>query len=206
MNNNSLGSHSALKRAYRWMNISASVLLITLFVTHVVYASYAHATSENWEDHIFVVDSDLHFKALNPLAGNALGYTIPFLSVGYVNREATERLEVDWEDIQRHEAKHVEQIKQFGLLKYYQLETWKREGLAEYVRGEPTLDICNPPEESNPNRLAYREYYIVTRYLIDEKGLSEDEVYAIDTYPIEVAESWVQSTLCNRQLDAPGTH
>ncbi len=185
--------HPIAKLANRLLNVA----LILLIATHGLYAWRAHTTAETWEDRVFVIERSWQFYLLNPMIGSGIGFALPYLSVAYINQEAIERLGTDVEGVRRHEAKHLEQESKLGLLSFWQLDEWKREGMAEYVRGKPTIRLCSPDPDENPNRLAYREFYVVTRYLIEEKGLTETEIYAFEEYPLKEAEEWLQNMHCN---------
>jgi len=118
----------------------------------------------------FIIERDWQFKLLHPL-NNRIGFALPFVSVAYVNREAIERLGTSIEGVRRHEGKHLEQVDYLGRLQYHRLEKWRREGMAEYVRGAPTISVYFPNPDEDANRLSYREFYVVTRYLIAQEGL-----------------------------------
>ena len=194
MTHKNLLKHPVIKNIGRIINVAALILL----ATHGMYAWQAHTTAQNWEERVFIIERTWQFRLLNPAIGNAIGFTLPYLSIGYVNREAIERLGVDIEPVRRHEAKHLQQANQLGLLQFWRLDEWKREGMAEYVRGEPTVSLCSPNPEEDPNRLAYREFYIVTRYLIEKKGLTEEDLYEFEGYPLEEAEKWLVRTHCSQ--------
>ena len=194
--------HPGFRKVNRVLNVAGLIFVAMLVSTHAAFAWKAHGASEHWEERIFVIDEAWQFRFLYPLGGQAIGFTLPPLSVGYVNRAAIEVLGTDIEGVRRHEAKHLEQADQLGLARYYGLETWKREGIAEYIRGGPTISVCAPSVDENPNRLAYRSYYVVVKYLIEELGLSEEDIYALDgakldSYPLEAAEEWLNETECS---------
>ena len=121
---------------------------------------------------VFIIERDWQFKLLNPL-NDGIGFALPFVPVAYVNREAIERLGTSTEGGRRHEGKHLEQVDYLGWLQYHRLDEWKREGMAEYVRGAPTISVCVPNPDETANRLSYRDFYAVTRYLIEQEGLTE---------------------------------
>ena len=81
-------------------------------------------------------------------------------------------------------------------LEHFGTETWKLEGVAEYFRGKPTADLCQPKEGEDINRLNYRDYFIAVTYLIEKEGLTEKEIYETSQYPIELATSWVLNNRC----------
>ena len=118
------------------------------------------------------------------------------MSVAYVNREAIERLGTSIEGVRRHEGKHLEQVDYLGRLQYHRLEKWRREGMAEYVRGAPTISVYFPNPDEDANRLSYREFYVVTRYLIEQEGLTEADIYEYEEYPLKQAEKWLSKTHC----------
>ena len=192
-----LATHPAVRRSNRILNVAALLLVAMLVSTHGAYAWQAHAAADNWADRVFIIERDWHFKLLYPLGGGAIGFSLPPLSVAYVNAEAVAHLGTDLQGVRRHEAKHLEQADALGLLQYYRLDEWKREGIAEYARGGPTVDLCAPSPDANPNRLAYRAYYVAVRYLIEVKGLTESEIYAFDQYPLEDAELWLTEEVCS---------
>lgn len=71
------------------------------------------------------------------------------MSVAYINREAIERLGTSIEGMRGHEGLHLQQIDQLGWRQYHRLDECKREGMAEYVRGAPTISICSPNPDAN---------------------------------------------------------
>lgn len=145
---------------------------------------------------VLVIDQAWYFKVLNPLAGDVLGFTLPAFPVAYVSRPAVERAHVDIEGVRVHEAKHLEQRDHLGIKTFLQTESWKLEGMAEYARGATTLDLCHPDPDAKPVRQKYRDYFITVSWLIEEKGLSEDEVYQYPNYPLFQATTWMMETRC----------
>ncbi|MFT6906095.1 MAG: hypothetical protein ACJAS1_002759 [Oleiphilaceae bacterium] len=151
--------------------------------------------SDTYVDRVFVIEHDWQFRILYPISTTPLGVTPPFLGVAYANKSAIDAAGVTVEEIAAHEAKHIQQFWELGL-EYFGTETWKLEGVAEYVRGKPTADLCQPKEGEDTNRLNYRDYFIAVTYLIEKEGLTEKEIYETSQYPIELATSWVLNNQC----------
>lgn len=184
------------KTVSRFLNGAAIALIILIVAAHTPFVWRASTNAQTWEDRVFVIERQWHYQLLNPLARGAIGFTIPLLSIGYVSQAAADKVGTDVIGVQRHEAKHLEQVNELGLLQYYQLARWKREGVAEYVRGKPTIGICAPDEDENANRVAYRQFYVTVRYLVEVKNLSESEIYQYEGYPLAQAEAWLAQTAC----------
>jgi hypothetical protein len=184
-------AHPAVRVARRIVDVA----VIIFIATHGIYACYAHATADTWEERVFIIERDWQFKLLNPL-NDGIGFALPFVSVAYVSREAIDRLGTSIEGVRRHEGKHLQQVDHLGWLQYHRLDEWKREGMAEYVRGAPTISVCSPNPDEDANRLSYREFYVVTRYLIEQEGLTETELYEYEEYPLVQAEKWLSKMHC----------
>ncbi len=118
-----------------------------------------------------------------------------------MSKQAIVNTEADVIDIITHEAKYLQQVHDLGLINYLQQDDWKIEGIAEYARGKPTLKICGTNEKATENRLKYRENFVVTIYLIKEKGLTEKEIYNFSGYPAEEAERWIQKDECTKKIN-----
>jgi hypothetical protein len=164
---------------------------------HFSFAAYAHTFSESYTDRVFVIEHDWQFSILYPISTTQLGFTPPFLGVAYVNKSAIDEAGVTIEEVIAHEAKHIEQFWELGF-SHFGVETWKLEGVAEYVRGKPTADLCQPKEDESINRLNYRDYFIVVTYLIEKQGLTEEQIYETSEYPIETAKEWVLNNRCKK--------
>lgn len=192
-----LTNHPFAESLNRLVNRIGLIILGVLIMLHGAFVWRAYTTAETWEDRTFAIEHEWHYRLLNPLMGEALGFSVPTLGVAYVNQAGAERAGADVDGLRRHEAKHLAQVGQLGLRSYYQLAEWKREGVAEVVRGQPTANLCTPDPNETQNRLAYREYYVVTRYLMEVKGLKESDIYAYEAdYPLDVAEAWLKDTVC----------
>ena len=161
-------------------------LIIGILSIHFGFAAYAQIFSESYTDRVFVIEQPWQFRILYPIATTQLGFTPPFLGVAYVNKSAIDEVGVTIEEVSAHEAKHIQQFWELGF-NHFGVETWKLEGVAEYVRGKPTADLCQPKEDEIISRLNYRDYFIAVTYLIEKEGLSEKEIYETSQYPIEIA-------------------
>ena len=172
-------------------------LIIGILSIHFGFAAYAQIFSESYTDRVFVIEHNWQFKILYPIATTQLGFTPPFLGVAYVNKRAVDEAGVTVEEISAHEAKHIQQFWDLGF-RHFGVETWKLEGVADYVRGKPTADLCQPKEDESINRLKYRDYFIAVTYLLEKEGLSEKEIYETNEYPIENATQWVLNNRCKK--------
>jgi hypothetical protein len=170
-------------------------IVLGILSIHLSFATYALIFSNTYVDRVFVIEHDWQFRILYPISTTQLGVTPPFLGVAYANKSAIEAAGVTVEEIAAHEAKHIQQFWELGL-EHFGTETWKLEGVAEYVRGKPTADLCQPKEGEDINRLNYRDYFIAVTYLIEKEGLTEKEIYETSQYPIELATSWVLNNRC----------
>lgn len=176
-------------------------LWLWLFI-YTVFSLHAFAFSENVEDKVYVIDKTWQYLVLNPLGGDSLGFTPPFIGVAFVNKEAVDDAKTSLEGIIKHESKHIEQFWALGF-KHFQTDEWKLEGVADYVRGEPTANLCEPIIDETKTRLKYRDFFILAKYLIESQGLSENQIYSFDEYPLDAATEWVLATECNqaKQID-----
>lgn len=163
---------------------------------HVFHTFDTRDAAGDYVERVLVIEEEWYFKVLNPMAGDVLGFSLPAFPVAYVSAPAVARAGADLEGVRIHEAKHLEQRDHMGIQNFLRTETWKLEGMAEYARGAPTVDVCNPDPKAKKVRLAYRQYFVVVSYLIDELGLSEDEVYLYPDYPLSDAEAWLATTRC----------
>ena len=116
-------------------------LIIGILSIHFGFAAYAQIFSESYTDRVFVIEQPWQFRILYPIATTQLGFTPPFLGVAYVNKSAIDEVGVTIEEVSAHEAKHIQQFWELGF-NHFGVETWKLEGVAEYVRGKPTADLC----------------------------------------------------------------
>ncbi|TLU61991.1 hypothetical protein FE810_13115 [Thalassotalea litorea] len=183
---------STAKKAFRIIDIVAIFYLVVLgsFVVR------AEVTAKTNTERLFLINSPLLFKVLNPTSGNALGATLPFVNIGFLNRSKIDELNENIDNIRRHEAKHLEQFQTLGPIKAFQLENWKSEGIAEYARGSSTIDICATTPVGTEAQLDYREYHTVVKYLIESEKLTEEDIYALDSYPLKFAQKWVAEKHC----------
>ena len=172
-------------------------LVIGVLSIHLGFAAYAQAFSESYMDRVFVIEHGWQFRILYPIATTQLGFTPPFLGVAYVSKSAIDAAGVTIEEVSAHEAKHIQQFWELGF-NHFGVETWKLEGVAEYARGKPTADLCQPRENESVIRLNYRDYFIAVTYLIEKEGLSEKEIYEASEYPIETAKRWVLNNRCKK--------
>ena len=172
-------------------------LIIGILSIHFGFAAYAQIFSESYTDRVFVIEQPWQFRILYPIATTQLGFTPPFLGVAYVNKSAIDEVGVTIEEVSAHEAKHIQQFWELGF-NHFGVETWKLEGVAEYVRGKPTADLCQPKEDEIISRLNYRDYFIAVTYLIEKEGLSEKEIYETSQYPIEIAKKWFLKNRCKK--------
>jgi len=172
-------------------------LIIGILSIHFGFAAYAQIFFESYTDRVFVIEQPWQFRILYPIATTQLGFTPPFLGVAYVNKSAIDEVGVTIEEVSAHEAKHIQQFWELGF-NHFGVETWKLEGVAEYVRGKPTADLCQPKEDEIISRLNYRDYFIAVTYLIEKEGLSEKEIYETSQYPIETAKKWFLINKCKK--------
>ena len=171
-------------------------VFLAIMGLHVFHTWDTRDLAGDYFERVLVIESELYFKTLNPIAGDVLGFSLPAFPVAYVNKHAVERAHTDLEGVRVHEAKHLEQRDRMGLQRFLRTDEWKLEGMAEYARGAPTLDVCAPDQNAKPARHAYREYFVTVSYLIDELGLTEEDVYQYPDYPLEEAEAWLRETRC----------
>lgn len=190
------GFFSFLNRVIRTISRIALLIALSIVSVHGYNAWQASENAETVEDRIYVLEQEWMYKALNPMSGPALGYSLPIFTIAYINLPAVERAGADLDGVKRHEGKHLQQRIDLGLVEFIKMDKWKLEGIAEYERGAPTIDICDPDPGSHHLRLAYREYYVVVRYLIEENGFDEEDIYALEDYPLEEAEAWLSQTVC----------
>ena len=187
----------------KWEELTSTKKIIRIFdcialgilSIHLGFSAYAYAFSDTYTDRVFVIEHDWLYRVLYPMSSTELAFTPPFIGVAYANKGAIDKAGVTVEEIAVHEAKHIQQFWELGF-KHFGTETWKLEGVAEYVRGKPTADLCQPKEGEDINRLNYRDYFMAVTYLIEKEGLSEKEVYETSQYPIETATNWVLNNRC----------
>ena len=173
------------------------LVLLSIIFIHCSFIWQADSKGTDWKNRVFIIDSPLFYKMLNPLAGEALGFALPIGGVAYLNRTRIDEQGVNIDDIITHEAKHLDQSDKLGFLGYLFLDKWKSEGIAEYERGNPTISLCDPQAQGSSEEKMYKEYYIVTLYLIEKLGLSEDSVYSYENYPLKNANDWLLNDYCN---------
>ncbi|WP_371189262.1 hypothetical protein [Thalassotalea maritima] len=183
---------STVKKGFRILDIVAIVYLLVLgsFVVR------AEVTTKTDTERLFLINSPLLFKVLNPSSPNALGAALPVVNIGFLNVSKINDMNQDIELIKKHEAKHLEQYQSLGMVKAFQLDNWKLEGIAEYARGSSTIDICSTEPVGTKAQLDYREYHTVVKYLIESEKLTEKEIYELDSYPVELANKWIQGQYC----------
>ena len=183
-----------------WVIRTISRLLMVFFLgimgLHVFHTWETREDAGDYVERVLVIQSEWYFKALNPIAGDVLGFSLPAFPVAYVSGPAVERAGADIQGVRVHEAKHLEQRDEMGIQIFLRTAEWKLEGMAEYARGAPTVDVCNPDPNARKVRLAYREFFVVVSYLIEGQGLTEDEVYLYPDFPLAEAEAWLEATRC----------
>ena len=181
-----------VKKAIRVMDMLAIVYMLVLFS----FTVRAEVTATSNSERLFIINSPVLFKVLNPFSGEALATALPFMNIGFLNATKIDEVNESIENIKNHEVKHLEQYQILGPIKVFQLADWKVEGIAEYARGKSTVDICATAPLGTKEQLEYRKYHIVAKYLIESEELTETEIYGLDTYPLEIAEKWVREQHC----------
>jgi len=96
-----------------------------------------------------------------------------------------------------HEITHIMTVRRLGPLGYMHLETWQREGYADYVgKGgafdfEATLRDFNAGADAlDPKRSGlYLRYHLLVAHLLDQKGMTVDALLSagMPAAPIEAA-------------------
>ncbi|QFT53772.1 hypothetical protein [Microbulbifer sp. THAF38] len=167
------------------------------FLIHGTFSAHAFVFSQNVRDRVYVIEAPLVYKVLNPVAGDSLGFTLPFVGVAYINKQAVQDADTPLPGVISHEAKHIEQFWQLGI-HHFGIEKWKLEGMAEYVRGDSTISLCASGVEGLHDRIKYRDYHIAVKYLIEVEGLSEDQIYNYSDYPLGVASDWINAEICKK--------
>ncbi|WP_299583578.1 hypothetical protein [uncultured Microbulbifer sp.] len=167
------------------------------FLVHGAFSAHAFAFSQKTEDRVYVINSPLTYKLLNPISGGSLGFTLPFVGVAYVNGAAVKEADTSMAGVIEHEAKHIEQFWELGV-QHFQIDEWKLEGVAEYARGGSTISLCASGLDESKARQRYRDYHVVVKYLIEADGLDENEIYRYQEYPLREATDWINTEICGK--------
>jgi hypothetical protein len=98
-----------------------------------------------------------------------------------------------------HEITHLLVRKRYGYWRNLTMPAWKKEGYAEYVAGDTTLDYetgvrlwkANPSDSSG---YQYFKYYMLVKYLLEHDKLSVDDLFNRE-FDVEALEERVLKTL-----------
>src|SRR5262249_35859258 len=98
-----------------------------------------------------------------------------------------------------HEITHLLIRKRYGYLRNLTMPTWKKEGYAEYVAGDSTLDYetgvrmwkANPQDDTG---YQYFKYQMLVKYLLEHDKLSVDDLFNRD-FDVQVLEERVLKSL-----------
>ncbi|WP_444909892.1 hypothetical protein [Microbulbifer sp. TRSA005] len=172
-----------------------NILTWIWLLVHGAFSAHAFTFSQDTEDKVYVIKNPWFFKLLNPISGDSLGFTLPFIGVAYINETAVKNAKTSIDGVIKHEAKHIEQYWELGI-QHFQVDTWKLEGVAEYARGESTIPLCASALTESKEQQRYRDYHIVVKYLIENKGLGEGGIYRYQGYPLSEADDWVSTEVC----------
>jgi hypothetical protein len=150
------------------------------------------------EPRLVLADSHRTFALVNPALGKQafarvyamLPATNVFINAtdiagDRVRRDAPADNERGLSGVIAHEVTHLIVRERLGFPRNARLPAWKKEGYAEYVAGESTLDHTEGVRRwrANPNDdAAYRyfKYRMMVTYLLDVKGVSSYELLAGD--------------------------
>lgn len=140
---------------------------------------------------IQLVDSFGLYKFMT-VKGDSMGSTIPVIGLSRINKSDIDRDLVFRNSeppnqrilsgVIAHEAMHNQIREHLGLLNYYRLPTWKDEGYCEYIAGETSISFeeglrrwREKPED--PTRYAYFRYHQMVKYLLDDRGVSVEDLF-----------------------------
>jgi hypothetical protein len=98
-----------------------------------------------------------------------------------------------------HETTHLLIRKRLGYIRNVVLPAWKKEGYAEYIAGETTLDYETGIRmwKANPNDgtgYQYFKYYMLVKYLLEHEKVSVDELF-YDDFDLPSLEAKVLNSL-----------
>src|SRR5262245_42606956 len=109
-----------------------------------------------------------------------------------------------------HEVTHLLVREKFGYFKNLVLPTWKQEGYAEYVAGGTLLDHEkgvqkwkeNPADDTG---YRYFKYYMIVKYLIDEKRLTVEDLFTRDFDERSLEREVLSSLSCRQARESKST-
>jgi hypothetical protein len=113
-----------------------------------------------------------------------------------------------------HECTHSMIRKRIGLIRAFLLPTWKHEGYCEYIAGNPSFDTKRAiallaEDQSHPSiTFRYACWLLAVRHVLDDRGLSVDELCSKTLDFQDTLDSAVQSAKNNigeKQLAARST-
>ena len=116
-----------------------------------------------------------------------------------VFRNAPDRNQRSLSGVVAHEITHLLIRKRYGYLRNLTMPAWKKEGYAEYVAGDSTLDYETGVRMWKTNTgegagYQYFKYYMVVKYLLEHDKISVDDLFNRN-FDVQVLEERVLKSL-----------
>ena len=161
---------------------------------------------------IFLTNSFRFYSTLSlNVGGNSFGKGFATLNTNnvFINksdaandlvfRNAPERNHRSLSGVIAHEITHLLIRKRYGYLRSLTMPTWKKEGYAEYVAGDSTLDYetgvrmwkANSQDDTG---YQYFKYHLLVKYLLEHDKLSVDDLFNRD-FDVQSLEARVLASL-----------
>ncbi|MEZ6129364.1 MAG: hypothetical protein R3C59_11830 [Planctomycetaceae bacterium] len=145
---------------------------------------------------LYIANDAWRRTLLNPRGARAFGGALALTGNTILNRADIEKDQIHNDQptynqrplhqVIAHECTHQMLARNYGLIRYLCLPTWKNEGYCEFVAGDSTIPLNDAPtllRKANPDpppAIRYAEYHLAVRECLVGRRMSVDDFFEDD--------------------------